>query len=166
MAPALLIYTLYLYPLGKVGWLAAFAYSACTALRLARFNLESVQDKRFFYGLPTPAAAGILATWVWLNPTNLWLHQHPWLLALAAVTLGGLKVSTFPFHSFKTLKIHDSVPFIMILAVMALFLLIIYKPPLMLLLLFVLYACHGPILYLFLLLKKRSEKTTKADTRP
>ena len=68
LAPALLVYQWTLYELGRFGWLAAFVYLACAALRLARFNTQvGIADKRYFQGLPSPAAAGVIASMIWLK---------------------------------------------------------------------------------------------------
>ena len=69
VAPAIIMYVWALKPLGKLGWIAAFIYCACAALRLARFNTkleDPLQDKRYFQGLPSPAAAALLAGFVWV----------------------------------------------------------------------------------------------------
>src|SRR3990167_9105499 len=69
IAPALVMYSWSLIYLGKLGWLAAFIYAASTALRLARFNTQVIEDKRYFQGLPSPSAAGVLASLVWMGST-------------------------------------------------------------------------------------------------
>jgi len=150
VAPALVMYEWVLKDLGRWGWLAAFVYCAGAALRLARFNtnIGSV-DKRFFQGLPSPAAAALIAGFVWLAidnkvPVNLfWL---PWLAFVLTLYAGVTMVSNAPFYSGKALDVRHRVPFAAILVVVAVFVLISSDPPVMLFVLFVLYGLSG---YLF-----------------
>lgn len=150
VAPALVMYEWVLKDLGRWGWLAAFVYCAGAALRLARFNtnIGSV-DKRFFQGLPSPAAAALIAGFVWLAidnkiPINLfWL---PWLAFALTLYAGITMVSNAPFYSGKALDVRHRVPFAAILVVVAVFVLISSDPPVMLFVLFVLYGLSG---YLF-----------------
>jgi CDP-diacylglycerol--serine O-phosphatidyltransferase len=147
LAPALVMYQWALSGLGKVGWLAAFLYAAGAALRLARFNtMTGVQDKRFFQGLPSPAAASLVAGFVWImysrgipGPELSWLAVG--VTVFAAVTM----VSNIRFYSFKTVNLKGRVPFMAVLAVVAIFVLISYDPPQVLFALFVGYALSGPV---------------------
>ncbi|MCK5877503.1 MAG: CDP-diacylglycerol--serine O-phosphatidyltransferase [Candidatus Marithrix sp.] len=157
LAPALLVYQWSLSSLieitsflGKLGWLAAFVYTACTALRLARFNTQVDKvDKAYFQGLASPAAAGVLAGFVWLG-TDYQIDGASvvWLTWFVTVSCGLLMVSKFRYRSFKDLDFKGKVPFIKILIVMMLFALISINPPQILFLIFLIYAISGPIMTL------------------
>src|SRR5690606_27361242 len=121
VAPALVMYEWILNGLGRWGWLAAFIYVAGAALRLARFNINvGVVDKRFFQGLPSPAAAALVAGFVWLAVDNklpireLWM---PWAAFTLTVYAGVSMVSNAPFFSGKSFALGRSVPFWTILLV-------------------------------------------------
>src|SRR3954466_3284286 len=134
-APALVMYVWALQPMGRLGWIAAFVYCAGAALRLARFNttLETV-DKRFFQGLPSPAAAALCAGLVWLSD-DLGIVREATLRAVAcAVTLfaGITMVSNVPFYSFKDVNLRRSVPFWAILLIVLALILISINPPVVL----------------------------------
>jgi len=151
VAPALVMYEWMLQGLGRWGWLAAFVYVAGAALRLARFNTNlGVVDKRFFQGLPSPAAAALVAGFVWLAVDNK-LSVQEGLLAWAAfaITLyaGIAMVSNAPFYSGKTFALGRSVPFWTILVVVAVFVFISSDPPIVLFGLFVLYGLSGWVIW-------------------
>ncbi len=157
IAPALVSYNWALEGLGKIGWLAAFIYTAGAALRLARFNTQiGIADKRFFQGLASPAAAAIVAGMVWLgndlgiNPSLPDFEQSysPWVPIFAAVltvAAGLLMVSNFKYHSFKQFDWRGRVPFVVILVVVLAFVIIATNPALVLFLGFLVYAASGPI---------------------
>lgn len=157
VAPALVIYSWSLTSLGKVGWLGAFLFAACGALRLARFNTQvKSADKRYFQGLPIPAAAAVIASFVWL--WHDYINQPMWFEIVALIitaVLALLMVSNVRFHSFKQFNFKEQVPFIAILIVILAFVCIALNPPAMLFIVFVLYAASGPILTLMQLQKKR-----------
>ena len=122
-APALIAYEWALKGLGKPGWIAAFVYCACAALRLARFNTNlGVVDKRFFQGLPSPAAAALVMGFIWLmdnqgfegQPDGAWLMWTTFGVTLYA---GLTMVTNVPFYSFKDVSFKKSVPFIVIVAI-------------------------------------------------
>jgi CDP-diacylglycerol--serine O-phosphatidyltransferase len=107
LAPAILAFAWGLSELGRVGWAAGFVYVGATAMRLARFNIQSAAqlDKRYFVGMPSPAAAGIVAATVFAWPTPL-IGRTVALAAMAVVLVpGALMVSTIRFRSFKTLNL-------------------------------------------------------------
>ena len=112
VAPGLVAYSWGLSELGKFGWMAAFIYVACAALRLARFNVQAEStDKRFFIGLPSPTGAGLVATLVWLGASRgMDGNDISWLVALVVAGAGLLMVSSVKYHSFKELHI-GRVPF-------------------------------------------------------
>lgn len=102
VAPAFLTYSWALAPLGRLGWLAAFCYLVCAALRLARFNLQSrAGDKRFFAGLPSPPAAGATACLAFVMPLGREAAWVPVTVASLLVTFAGLMISRFRYRSFK-----------------------------------------------------------------
>ncbi len=102
MAPAVLAFQWGLIPLGRMGWAVGFVYLTAAALRLARFNIQVVTDKRYFVGLPSPAAAGLVAATVFYFPGGLQTYPVALLGALMMVVPGLLMVSTIKFQSFKT----------------------------------------------------------------
>lgn len=154
-APALVIYMWSLQTLGKFGWLAAFIYVAGAALRLARFNTNiGVVDKRFFQGLPSPAAAALVAGLVWVA-TDLretrWIDWSAkdlrWVSWSVAVYAGLTMVSSVPFYSFKDLNVRRSVPFVVIVLVALGLVLVSQDPPSLLFLAMVAYGLSGWVLY-------------------
>ncbi len=158
-APALVMYEWALRPLGRLGWIAAFAYCAATALRLARFNVNiEVVDKRFFQGLPCPAAAAVLAGFVWVID-DFDLQRTEWLHGLAsAVTFFAAvtMVTSIPFYSFKDINFRRSVPFWAVLVIVLGLMLVSANPPMVLFLLFVAYAVSGYVVWLWSFRKSRS----------
>ena len=147
VAPALVAYNWGLSEMGKFGWLAAFIYVAGAALRLARFNTQvGVADKRFFQGLASPAAAGVVAGLVWVG-VEYRVNGHDYGVIAAIVTgLGGLlMVSNFKYNSFKEVNWHGKVPFVALLIIMLIFVVVATEPALVLFLVFSLYALAGPI---------------------
>ncbi|MBH9577825.1 CDP-diacylglycerol--serine O-phosphatidyltransferase [Inhella proteolytica] len=147
-APALVAYEWALKDLGKLGWIAAFVYCACAALRLARFNTNiGVIDKRFFQGLPSPAAAALVAGSLWLAVDAGWtVESHPWLsFAMVGITLyaGLTMVTNAPFYSFKDFSLKRSVPFALLVALVLLIALVSSHPPIALFALFCCYSVSG-----------------------
>ena len=154
-APALIMYEWTLRGLGKWGWLAAFVYCAGAALRLARFNTNiGVVDKRYFQGLPSPAAAALVVGLVWVATD---LRETRWITATRAdlawvawaftVYAGLTMVSNVPFYSFKDINLKKSVPFFAVLGVVLFFVVVSSDPPLVLFSLFVLYGLSGYALW-------------------
>jgi len=158
-APALIMYEWALKDLGRPGWIAAFVYCAGAALRLARFNTNiDVVDKRFFQGLPSPAAAALIAGFLWLaidNKIPVGEYGMPWVAACLTLYAGITMVSNVPFYSFKDINLRRSVPFAVILLIVLGFVLVISDPPIVLFLLFVAYGLSG---YAYWLWKKRRPK--------
>ena len=160
LAPALVIFQWALLGMGKFGWMIAFIYAACAALRLARFNTQiSTADKRYFQGLPSPAAAATVAGWVWLSTER---GFDPAVISSFAVPItffsAILMVSSMRYYSFKDLDFKDRVPFIKLLALVLIFALVANDPPLILFSVFLIYAISGPVLTLFKLRQHRSDR--------
>jgi len=157
LAPSLVMYEWSLSGLGKLGWMAAFIYTAAAALRLARFNSRlDTADKRFFTGLPSPSAAAILAGFVWVAVDNeLPGGDLAWPAAVLTAGAGLLMVSNILFHSFKQIDFKGKVPFFAVVAVMLAFAVILAEPPLVLFVIFLAYTLSGPVLALKRFAKKR-----------
>lgn len=160
LAPALLLYQWMLQDFGKLGWLIAFVYTAGAALRLARFNTQiAVVDKRYFQGLPSPAAAALLAGFVWMVESN---GLETGLESSAALTLtlaaGLLMVSNIRFSSFKEFNFKDKVPFVTLLFLVLVFVIITLKPSVILFGLFLLYAISGLVMTLIHMRRTRVQR--------
>lgn len=148
IAPALLAYQWALMDLNKLGWIVSFIYCSGAALRLARFNTNvGIVDKRFFQGLPSPAAAALIAGMVWVSTDNSFSPKDFFWLKAAACLLtfiGGISmVSNFPFWSGKNINLRKSVPFIVVIALALAFALGALYPPGVFFGLFVCYALSG-----------------------
>lgn len=147
VAPALVMYVWMLQSLGRWGWLAAFIYVVGAALRLARFNANiGIIDKRFFQGLPSPAAAALVAGFIWLAVDNKFVLQDgtiAWVAFAFTVYAGIAMVSNAPFYSGKSFALGHSVPFWVLLVVVAVFVFVSSDPPLVLFGLFVIYGLSG-----------------------
>ncbi len=150
VAPALVIYEWALKGMGKWGWFAAFIYCVATALRLARFNTNiDVVDKHYFQGLPSPAAAALVAGFVWVMLDSGFDGESlRWYAAVLTVFAGLSMVSNLPFYSFKTINMRKSVPFLVIFLIALFFVLISSDPPIVLFGLFLCYALSGFVLWL------------------
>lgn len=150
-APALVIYEWSLRGLGKLGWIAAFVYCAGAALRLARFNTNiEVVDKRFFQGLPSPAAAALVVGFIMFmtDPDiNISARQVDWVSWCIAVFAGLTMVSNVPFYSFKDVNFRKSVPFIVVFLIALGFALVAIDPPKVLWPIFVVYGLSGYVVY-------------------
>lgn len=146
VAPALVAFSWILGDLGKTGWVAAFVYVAGAALRLARFNVQiGAVDKRWFIGLPSPAAAALIAGMVWtLNDFDLNALAFKMLAVLTVAGAGLLMVSGIRYYSFKDLDLKGRVPFVMLLAIVLAFVIVSLSPATVLLLFFFGYALSGP----------------------
>ncbi|MEO0048310.1 MAG: CDP-diacylglycerol-serine O-phosphatidyltransferase [Pseudomonadota bacterium] len=164
VAPALIAYEWVLKDLGKWGWLAAFVFCAGAALRLARFNTNiGVVDKRFFQGLPSPAAASLIAGFVWLAVDNKLQVQElalPWVMFVLTIYAGITMVSNALFYSGKALDVRYRAPFgVMILVILG-FVLVSSDPPVALFGLFVAYALSGYVFWLWQKIFLRKKKAS------
>ncbi|MFQ5901122.1 MAG: CDP-diacylglycerol--serine O-phosphatidyltransferase [Thermodesulfobacteriota bacterium] len=149
VAPGFLIFTWTLRPFGRFGWLAAFLYVVCGALRLARFNVQiDTIESRTFNGLPVPAAASLVATTVLLftyyGETGSARHIT---ILLFIYLLAFLMVSNIKYHSFKELNLTRKKPFKLLVGMIFIFIIIANEPHLMLFLLSLSYVISGPLLY-------------------
>lgn len=159
MAPALVMYHWSLHAmkldgptLGKIGWLAAFLYAACAAVRLARFNSQVDQqtDKRWFIGMPSPTAAAVMASFVWtLHDLGLRGPDVRYAALAVSVIIGLLMVSRFRYPSFKGGRKGpraDRVPFLAVLVMIAAIIGVVIDPPKVLLAVFATFAIFGPLI--------------------
>ncbi|WIM05515.1 MAG: CDP-diacylglycerol--serine O-phosphatidyltransferase [Candidatus Nitricoxidivorans perseverans] len=148
-APALVIYEWALKGMGKLGWIAAFIYCAGTALRLARFNTSiGVADKNYFQGMPSPAAAALIAGLVWLveSVNGGSGEEVRWIACGLTIFAGVTMVSSIRYYSGKDINLRKSVPFMMVVAFALGFALISIHPPGVLFALFLGYALSGYVM--------------------
>ncbi len=164
LAPALIMFEWSLssladvsFTFGKLGWLAAFLYVASAALRLARFNVKaSNTDKRYFQGLPSPAAAAVVVGFVWACFDNGIDGADVALIALPIIVFSGLMmVSNISYYSFKDIDFHNKVPFMAMLIVVLVFVFTAIDPPITLFGCFMLYALSGPVVSILRRFRKR-----------
>lgn len=156
-APALIIYTWSLSHLGKIGWFVAFVYLAATALRLARFNTQLVDcDKRYFQGLPSPPAAAVIASMVWLggayDVTGVFVAIPA---AIVTLSVAGFMVSRIRYESFKQVDFKSKISFFSVVITVLAIAAIAINPPIMLFGVFTVYAFSGPVMTLVQLKKMR-----------
>lgn len=165
-APALVAYVWVLKDVGRWGWIAAFVYCACAALRLARFNVNTgVVDKRYFQGLPSPAAAALVAGFIWLA-TELELDRSAvtWPVVVLTLYAGLTMVTNVPFYSFKDLSLKKSVPFAAIVLVALGIAVINIHPPTVLFGIFVIYGLSGYAVYFWRKAKGRPTSVISTST--
>jgi len=146
VAPAVLMFSWILSDLGKLGWLVAFLYMACAALRLARFN--TAPDAKVFYGLASPAAAGTLATtvWTWFDNMDQAIgFELAVPLAIMTALIALLMVSNVRYYSPKHIDLNGRVPFFYMFVIVVLFGVVTVYPPGMLLTIGVVYSLSGPL---------------------
>jgi CDP-diacylglycerol--serine O-phosphatidyltransferase len=169
-APALVMYEWALRGLGRWGWVAAFVYCSCAALRLARFNTNiGVVDKRYFQGLPSPGAAALVVSFIWIMDSAgiKGLREGPWLgwTAFGVTLYAGLTmVTNVPFYSFKDLSLKRSVPFVVIVAIALMIAVITVHPPIVLFSIFLAYGLSGYGVYLWKRLKGRPVSVIATST--
>jgi len=167
-APALIVYEWSLRGMGKLGWLAAFVYCAGAALRLARFNTNiAVVDKRFFQGLPSPAAAALVAGFIWLmDDLRIAGADFNWLSWAITVYAGLTMVTNVPFYSFKDINFRKSVPFITIFLIVLIFVAVSSDPPKVLFGLFVIYGLSGYGVFFWQWFKGRPVSIVQTSDEP
>jgi CDP-diacylglycerol--serine O-phosphatidyltransferase len=175
LAPALVVYSWggrHLQELGwlwgKLGWLVAFFFAVAAAMRLARYNARAgTADKRYFEGLPSPAAAALVAGLVWLS-TVLEVTGLAGLVAGLVVTAGAgaLMVSRFAFYSGKDFNLGRRIPFGYALLIPAIFILISLNPPVVLFSMFFAYALSAPALALWRAMRRRRRRQAREEQGP
>ncbi|MFZ9129330.1 MAG: CDP-diacylglycerol--serine O-phosphatidyltransferase [Pseudomonadales bacterium] len=161
VAPAVLMFSWILSDLGKLGWLVAFLYMACAALRLARFN--TAPDAKVFYGLASPAAAGTLATtvWTWFDNMDQAIgFELAVPLAIMTALIALLMVSNVRYYSPKHIDLNGRVPFFYMFVIVVLFGVVTVYPPGMLLTIGVVYSLSGP---LTVLVRRKFPSVTSAS---
>ena len=165
VAPALVAFTWALADLGKAGWVFAFIYVAGAALRLARFNTHiGSADKRYFTGLASPSAAGLVAGMVWaLSDFGIDGGDISLLVGILTALGGLLMVSNVSYYSFKDLDFRNRVPFIALLLVVVVLVIASLDPPKILLAAFGIYTLSGPVIALIRWRRKRA-RASEADT--
>ena len=171
VAPALLVYEWSLSDLGRIGWLAAFIYLTCAALRLARFNTQvGTADKRYFQGLPSPAAAGVIASMIWLKFWNfeyfdIGVVSFSYYIGIAITIICGLlMVSNVRYYSFKEFDTKNKASFRFLLLTVLSLILLLYKPNIVLFTGFFIYLLSGPFITTIGLNKKRNQKKQAKST--
>ncbi len=166
VAPALICFSWALSDLGTLGWTAAFFYVACAALRLARFNVQlGTVNKRFFVGLASPAAAGLVVFMVWVCDEYAVEVTFPISVLAAIITMiaGLLMVLNVHYFSFKDIDFRNRVPFFVILMVILSFVIVSWDPPVVLFVIAILYALSGPALTVYQYRKKLTKKVDAID---
>ena len=167
LAPALIVFEWTLRSMieqgwvwSKLGWLAAFIYTAGAALRLARFNTQvGTADKRYFQGLPSPSAAAVLAGLIWFSEDNGLDGSDMWMVgALLAASMGALMVSNVRYYSFKEVDFKNRVPFFTLIMTVLLFVVVSSHPPSVLFFGFLIYAISGPVLTLYQIRQRRRQR--------
>lgn len=150
-APALVMYEWALKPMGKWGWVAAFVYCACAALRLARFNTNiDVVDKKYFQGLPSPAAAAVITGLIWvLNDYHVHGGDVRWLAWGLTLFAGITMITNVRYYSGKDINLRRSVPFWVVPAIFVAYLIVTIEPSHVLWGLFVCYAASGYVMALW-----------------
>lgn len=166
VAPALVAYEWALKGMGKLGWIAAFIYCVGAALRLARFNtqLDAGGDKRFFQGLPSPAAAALNAGLVWvLIDYGVAGEEARWFVCALTIFAGLTMVSNVPYYSGKDINLRRSVPFIVVAGIALFFALVSSYPPGVLFALFLAYAISGYVFSTWRWMQRRKAATPQQE---
>ncbi|TDR20835.1 CDP-diacylglycerol--serine O-phosphatidyltransferase [Marinicella litoralis] len=175
VAPSLLVFNWSLFHLsavhpvmGKIGWLAAFIFAVSGALRLARFNTQiGVVDKAYFQGLPSPAAAGLISSFVWICvDLDLVGADLKYITLPLTIVVGLLMVSRFRYYSFKTIPFKENVSFIWILLLVLVFVLLTIKTAWVLFVVFCGYGVSGILFTVHSVKKKRASKKNNKPTEP
>ena len=173
VAPSLLMFNWSLYHLatvhpvmGKIGWLAAFIFAVSGALRLARFNTQiGVIDKAYFQGLPSPAAAAVISSFIWICVDLELVGADLKYLALPiTVVTGLLMVSRFRYYSFKTIPFRENVSFIWVLLLVLIFVLLTIKTAWVLFVVFSAYAISGIVITVLSIKRKRTSKKSSQNS--
>ncbi|MFH1758215.1 MAG: CDP-diacylglycerol--serine O-phosphatidyltransferase [Pseudomonadota bacterium] len=167
VAPGMLVYAWALEPFGRLGWLAAFLYVVCGALRLGRYNIQvNTVESRYFSGLPIPAAAGLIATGilVFYKLGDTGVSKHLTVL-ITTYILAFLMVSTVKYYGFKDIELFRRKPFRWLVIAILLIIVVAYEPEYTLLGLLLIYAVSGPITAIIFLRQRRTSKPLQAEEK-
>lgn len=158
VAPAVLSFTWALSPFGRVGWAVAFLFTACGALRLARFNVQKeTEEKKTFTGMPIPAAAGVISAMVIFYAHMDWVAAKSYFVLLIVVLISFLMVSTLRFHSLKEINMRERKPFFILVALVFLISVFYMHPEATLFSIAIIYISVGLIENTYLVLFKREK---------
>jgi CDP-diacylglycerol--serine O-phosphatidyltransferase len=164
VAPAFLVYTWALAPFERVGWWIAFVYVVCLAMRLARFNIQSkASDKRYFAGMPSPAAAGVLACVVFAFPAPPEPRWAAGLVVALVVIVSGLTVSRLRYRSFKEIDLRNRRSYLYVLPLAVILVAILTHPEISLLTFGAVYLLSGPVGYAWSLATRRRQQPGSAE---
>lgn len=164
LAPALVVYEWSLHSMGKLGWLVSFIFVASAALRLARFNTHASLDKTYFQGLPSPSAAAILASFIWVaNDYQMTGEDFRSVILFLTLASGLLMVSNVPYLSFKNFDMRRHVPFVVLLGIVIALVVIVYDPPRVLFGGFCIYLLSGPVTYITRRKKQRKKEEPEEE---
>ena len=168
VAPAVLIYIWALEPFHRLGWVGAFLFVACGALRLARFNVQMVgSEKKYFTGLPIPGGAGVIATFViFYEDTFMHAPDQNLLVLIMVYVVAVLMISTIRFHSIKELNVRDRRPFWMLLVAVVILVAIALDPPVMLFVFSIGYVIWAIVEYLLTFRKRRAKIKVEPRAMP
>ena len=152
VAPAIIMFSWGFAPLGQIGWAASFIYVSCAALRLARYNIQlGTVDKRFFLGLQSPVAAGLVSFVPWLG-FRYGVEVTPivaYLCVALTVFAGLLMISNYKYFSFKELNFKGTVPYMVFVFTIVLLVVVAQSPHEVLLTICVVYSLSGPLAWLY-----------------
>lgn len=164
VAPALIMFSWALSSLGEAGWAASFIYMSCAALRLARFNVQlGTVDKRFFVGLQSPVAAGLVTFVAWVG-FKYQVEITPFVAFCAAVLTalaGILMISNYRYYSFKEIHFRGTVPYVVFLMAVVLLVVIAQNPHEVLLSMCLIYAITGPFIWVYKRVKSKARKSAE-----
>jgi CDP-diacylglycerol--serine O-phosphatidyltransferase len=149
IAPAVLAFSWILNEVGRIGWAAAFIYASCAALRLARFNSQvDSSPKNYFVGIPSPAAAALIASMIWCSYEIVITNQLAFLVAITTALSGLLMVSNFHYRSLKEVDLKGKVPFVVIFSVVMSLIVVTIDPPRILFIFALIYGFSAPALWI------------------
>jgi CDP-diacylglycerol--serine O-phosphatidyltransferase len=161
VAPAVLLYTWALKPFGRVGWAVAFLFTACGAMRLARYNIQmGSTEKKSFTGMPIPAAAGVVAAMVIFYSEIERAPEKSFFVLIIAIVLSLLMVSTLRFHSLKEINLKERKPFWILVSMVVILAVIVMHPQTAIFVFAIIYLSLGIVenAYLFLKTRKARQK--------
>ena len=164
LAPSLMMYMWVLKPMGRIGWLAAFLFTTCGALRLARFNaMADETPSAHFTGLPIPAAAAMNATTViFCSKYSIPASEMPIVFLVSLYVVSFLMVSTIKYESFKKAELFQKMSFNVLVKIILVFIVIAQKPHLLLFAISLVYVASGPVHSLLVMIRSRHEKKIKS----